>query len=88
MPVDAGRLTDAQARNLVVKSLRTARANYRKADTAGEKFERELDRMIKRKTRINARSFKTLNETYRAYSQSVDLIQVTLQQANDAVAQF
>jgi len=62
-----GRLTDAQARNLVIKALRQARAAYRKADTAGEKEERELDRLIKRKTRINAASLATVSQRYKNY---------------------
>lgn len=88
MAIDAGRLTDAQARNLVIKSLRAARIAYRKADTAGEKFEREIDRLIKRKTRINSASFRTLNSLYRNWVTIAGTAAVQLQQANDAVALF
>lgn len=88
MAIEPGRLTDAQARNLVIKSLRQARVAYRKSDTAGEKFEREIDRLIKRKTRINSASFSTLNQLYRAYAVSAGVVAVNLQQANDAVALF
>ena len=88
MAIDAGRLTDAQARNLVIKALRQARVAYRKADTAGEKFEREIDRLIKRKTRISSTSFSTMNSLYRAWVTMAGTAAVNLQQANDAVALF
>lgn len=85
---DPGKLTDAQARTVVVRSLRNCRAKYRQADTAGEKFEREIDRLIKRKTRINSNSLSTLTRLYDQYVQSVGLIQYALAQANDASARF
>jgi hypothetical protein len=62
-----GKLSDAQARNLVVKALRQARVAYRKADTAGEVFERTLDRLILRKKRINAQQLVTLADQYKRY---------------------
>lgn len=80
--VNPGSLTDAQARNLVIKALRAARRAYRAADTAGEKEEREYDRLIKRKTRINANSLDTLVRRYMAYQKLVEAIQIPL---NDAI---
>lgn len=68
------RLSDAQARNLVLAALRKARVAYRKADTSGEKEERELDRLITRKTRINATSLETLFTRYDAYFKDVQAI--------------
>lgn len=64
---DYAKLTDAQARTLVVKALRSARASYRKADTAGEVLERDFDRLIKRKTRINAQQLLIISDKYKAY---------------------
>jgi hypothetical protein len=86
--LDPGKLTDAQARNLVIKALRQARAAYRQADTLGEKEEREYDRLIKRKTRINSSSFVTLVKRYNQYQQAVAAIQVPLADAMGIANQF
>lgn len=86
--IEAGRLTDAQARNLVIKALRQARKAYRAADTAGEKEERELDRLIKRKTRMNATQLVTLAERYKAYVTLCNRIQLPLQDAYNVAALF
>lgn len=84
----AGHLTDAQARNLVIKALRQARAKYRQADTKGEQLEREFDRLIKRKTRINAASFNTLLTKYTELTAVVDSIQASLITAHEAASYF
>jgi hypothetical protein len=83
-----GRLTDAQARNLVVKALRQARAAYRAADTMGEREEREYDRLIKRKTRINAASLVTLAKRYSEYQKLVNAIQLPLTDAYAVASEF
>lgn len=89
MPViDAGHLTDAQARALAIKALRQARVAYRKADTAAQSFEREIDRLIKRKTRINAGSFVTLNSRYDVMQRLAYAIQIPLSDANAVASQF
>ena len=91
MPViisNAGHLTDFQALQIAVKALRQARGRYRAADTAGEKFEREVDRLIKRKTRLNAGSLVTLNRLYDEYTKLVEQIQVGLSQAYDVASNF
>jgi hypothetical protein len=84
----AGHLTDAQARNLVVKALRVARRAYREADTMGEAAEREIDRLIKRKTRINATSLQTFSKRYSQYQQLCNQVQVPLGQAFEVAAYF
>jgi hypothetical protein len=86
--LEPGRLTDAQARNLVIKALRQARAAYRAADTAGEREEREYDRLIKRKTRINSSSLVTLANRYAAYQKLANAIQVPLTDAYAIASQF
>jgi len=86
--VDPGHLTDAQARNLVIKALRKARQAYRAADTAGEREEREYDRLIKRKTRINASSFGTLDARYRDYVKKTEQIGYWLSVAMDVASNF
>jgi IS5 family transposase len=89
MPIsDAGHLTDAQARSLVVKALRQARAAYRTADTAGEKEERELDRLIKRKTRISANQLATLATRYNEYLKKCAACQLPLRNAFEIAANF
>ncbi len=45
-------MTQAQARQAVVKLLREVRAVYRKADTQGERFERWIDRLIKERKKL------------------------------------
>jgi hypothetical protein len=85
---NAGSLTDAQARTLVTKSLRLARAAYRAADTAGEREERELDRLIKRKTRMNANQLATLNKRYLEFFAKATAIQTSLRNANEIASNF
>lgn len=89
MPIsNAGKLTDAQARNLVIKALRQARQAYRAADTAGEREERELDRLIKRKTRMNANQLLTLHNRYKAYLDLTTKAQVPLSNAFEVASNF
>ena len=83
-----GHLTDAQARNLVIKALRQARAAYRKADTMAQSEEREYDRLIKRKTRINSSSFATLVKRYQIMCGLVEAIQTPLTDAMNIASQF
>ncbi len=45
-------MTQAQARQAVVKLLREVRAVYRRADTQGERFERWIDRLIKERKKL------------------------------------
>jgi hypothetical protein len=54
----------------------------------GEKEERELDRLIKRKTRINASSFTTLVKRYNEYQKLATNIQVPLTDAMSIASQF
>lgn len=86
--IDASRLSDAQARNLVLKALRKARAAYRSADTKGELLEREFERLITRKTRINSGSLVTLSKRYGDYQAAVTAIQIPLTDAFSVAANF
>ncbi len=81
-------LTDAQARNLVVKALRSARVAYRKADTAGEVLERDFDRLIKRKTRISAPQLIILSDKYKAYMAKAAVAAVPLMDAYNVASNF
>lgn len=84
----AAALTDAQARNYVIRALRLARQAYRKADTAGEVEERDLDRLIKRLTRINANQLVVLAEKYNKYRALADAIAQPLADAMEVAASF
>lgn len=54
--------TDAQRKALANQGLRNLRKLYRQFDTDGEKFERELDRLIARKTLVTSQSMIRLGE--------------------------
>lgn len=54
------RSREVERRRVINKALRQVRASYRIADTAGEKLERELDRLIKRKTTVEIEDINTL----------------------------
>ena len=64
-------MTQGEARALVKRAARNARAAYRKADSAGERLERELDRLLKRKTLIQACSLGSAEKSYYAYKNQV-----------------
>jgi hypothetical protein len=51
--------------------LRAVRRQYRQADSAGEKLERELDRLINRKTLVQRKSFETGIRLYDTYAKLV-----------------
>jgi hypothetical protein len=72
----------------VIKALRQARKTYRTADTNGEKVERELDRLIKRKTRISPASLSTLATYYKSYLDTVTAVQRSLTTAYETVSLF
>lgn len=60
--------TQGQRRREAVAAVRRARQSYRKADSAGEKVERELDRLIKRKTLIGPDSLVNLGGLIELYN--------------------
>lgn len=88
MNLDPTRLTDVQARNLVLAALRRARASYRAALTAGDLFNRELERLLKRRTRINAHSLSALSTDYDSYLHKTEALQVALTDAYNTASQF
>jgi len=69
--------TYAQRKRDVVRALRKVRQTYRKADTAGEKLERELDRLILRKTMIVPEQLNKMTQLLNTYGQLVSDIQVS-----------
>lgn len=64
---------------------RAARKVYRRADTAGEKLERELDRLIKRKRLIQPDDLVTAIKLYDAYDFAVQAIAKALADANQFI---
>lgn len=52
--------TQGERRQQAVRAVRSLRRIFRSIDSAGEKVERELDRLIKRKTLISPDSLGTL----------------------------
>ena len=82
-------MTFAQARQEVITGLRALRRIYRKADTAGEVFERNLDRLIeKRKKIVVSRELLPLLERFRAYSAHVRDIEDGLIIAIDVLLRY
>ena len=68
----------AQRRNAVNRALRQVRKSYRTADSLGEVLERELDRMIDRKTIVSPESMRLITAKYEAYLRSAQDVQRTL----------
>jgi hypothetical protein len=69
-------MTFTQIQNRFIRVLRAVRKVYRTADTAGEKLERELDRLIKRQhgQLIQPDDLKTAIERYNEWQKVVNLI--------------
>lgn len=65
----------------VIKGLRRVRQQFRTADSAGEILERELDRLIKRKTLISPESLQGVTKKYQDHAQKVGAIAQTLADA-------
>lgn len=77
--------TQGQQRAALIAAVREARRVYRAGDTAGEKVERELDRLIKRKTLISPRSLITLGNTINDYVGQVNGVVIIFNKLADAV---
>lgn len=70
--------TYVQRKNDIQRALRKARATYRRADSAGESLERELDRLILRKSLISPESLRGVVDRYRAFAQLVTTLNPAL----------
>jgi chromosome segregation ATPase len=73
--------TFAQRRSAVNASLRRVRQQYRKADTRGEVLERELDRLINRKTIVGPQTLQKLQQRYEEYIIQVNAIDTAMTDA-------
>jgi|WetSurMetagenome_2_1015567.scaffolds.fasta_scaffold208294_3 hypothetical protein len=63
--------TYAQRKAALLAALRRVKQAYKKADTSGEILERELNRLLLRKTIITPATLKTLSARYDEYSKLV-----------------
>jgi len=55
-------------------ALRRVRQQYRKADTRGEVLERELDRLINRKTIVSPATLLRLDQRYEEFTREANLV--------------
>jgi len=67
--------TQAQRRGEGRAAIRRLRQEYRKADSAGERLERELDRLTQRKTLIGPDDLKKLSELLDTYIRIAESVQ-------------
>jgi len=67
--------TQGQRRTEAVAAIRRLRQEYRKADSAGERVQRELNRLTKRKTLIGPDQLKTLADKLLQYVSIVESLQ-------------
>jgi len=67
--------TQAQRRAEGVAAIRRLRMEYRKADSQGERLERELDRLTQRKTLIGPDQLKKLADQVDGYVRLVESVQ-------------
>lgn len=79
-------MTQGEQRELAKRAARNCRRAYRSADTAGERVERELDRLLKRKTLIQASSLQSLEARVVEYNRLVDYLMSALRDFYSAVA--
>lgn len=70
--------TQGQRRAEARAAVRRARTSYRRADTSGEKVERELDRLIKRKTLIQTDDLQKLIDLSNQYVENVNSLLAAL----------
>jgi len=73
--------TFSQRAKSVNAGLRRLRVQYRKTDSQGEVLERELDRLILRKTIVSPESLTRLSSLYAQYEQAVNSMQGPLSDA-------
>lgn len=67
--------TQGQRRREAVAAVRRFRQLYRTSDSAGERVEREVDRLIKRKTLIGPDSLKTLIDRVTEYGMAITALE-------------
>lgn len=74
-------MTDSQLNVLTKKALRNARRYYRVMDSAGERLERRLDRLILRKTRPSGNEWDPMIAEFNTYKSSLGGLEKALADA-------
>lgn len=74
-------MTFTQIQAKLLRSVRSVRRVYRRADTAGEKLERELDRLIKRKQLLQPDDLGTCIKYYDEFVKRVNDVDKALTDA-------
>jgi len=65
-------------RNLVKKAMRNSRKAYRVMDSAGERLERRLDRLIERKTAPAGNDWNPLIQDFNNYKKALQPLEKSL----------
>jgi len=66
--------TQGERRSQAIRAIRALRKLMRKSDSSGEKLERELDRLIKRKTLISPDSLATTGRLLQEYARNLEFL--------------
>lgn len=66
--------TQGERRSQAIRAIRALRRLMRKSDSSGEKLERELDRLIKRKTLISPDSLATTGRLLQEYARNLEFL--------------
>ena len=69
-----------EQKNQINQALRAVRRAYRMADSAGEKLERSLDRLIARKTAVYADQLISTTGLYKEYNNKVQSVDSAIAQ--------
>lgn len=80
--------TQGERRSQAIRAIRALRKLFRTADTAGEKLERELDRLIKRKTLVSPDSLATTARLLQDYLKKTENLARGMADAASVVTQI
>ncbi len=68
-------MKESEKKALVKKAMRNGRKQYKAMDSAGERLERRLDRMIERKTYPSGSEWDPLIADYNTYKQLLSAVE-------------
>jgi hypothetical protein len=74
-------MTEAQYHAIQIKAMRNGRASYRSMDSQGEVVERQLDRMIRLKTVIRAKTYDKLAADWAEFKKRMNAAEKALADA-------
>lgn len=66
--------TQGERRSQAIRAIRALRKLMRKSDSAGERLERELNRLISRKTLISPDSLATTGRLLQEYARQIEFL--------------